>query len=121
MRNILISILLALATTLHAAEHNIPFTVAIVPSRSSEVTKKRNEGFTRNLTGTFLVPPGESQVYTVGLDTEWDNRPTFADSGDTSVTVKAIYEVTPTTESTKYGVWTGCIESSSCKFFLTHW
>ena len=57
----------------------------------------------------------------VRLDAEWDNRPTFAEAGDTPVTVKAIYEVVPTAASGKFKVWAGRIESANYKFTLRHW
>ena len=172
---LVIGAFLAAVTALHAAEQRMPFTLAIVPTRSRSdlrvistaekqpdlfyvvltnvsgqpqpawetwnswgfwtisfefvmpdgkhiaATKNRNTCFTKNYPATFLIPPGESQVYPIRLDAGWDNRPTFAEAGDTPVTVKAIYEVAPTAESTKYKVWTGRIESANFKLILNHW
>ena len=99
----------------------ISFEFIMPDGKHITVTKNRNEDFTKNGPGTFLIPPGESQVYPIRLDAEWDNRPTFADAGDTPVTIKAIYKVATTAESTKYKVWTGRIASANYKVILIHW
>ncbi len=48
----------------------IAFEFIMPDGKHISVTKNRNEGFTKNGPDTFLIPPGESQVYPVRLDTE---------------------------------------------------
>lgn len=99
----------------------ISFEFTMADGKHISVTKNRHEGFTKNFPATFFIPPGEVQVYPIQLDKEWDNRPTFFEAGGTPVAVQAIYQVAPTPESTKLGVWTGRIESAKYNFILNHW
>ena len=85
------------------------------------VVSKRQQGFTVNFPATFLIPPGEYQVYPIRLDKDWDTGSKLSKLAETTVTVKAIYEVSTTTESQQYKVWTGRVESGSYMFTLRHW
>lgn len=74
-----------------------------------------------NIPSTFLVPPGEHQVYAIRLDKWWEARPALSKRDETPIALKAIYEVKPTPEATQYKVWTGRIESRVYKLNLRQW
>lgn len=78
------------------------------------------EIFTRNFPSTFLIPPGEHQVYPIRLDKWWDGS-ALPKSTEIQVSLKAIYEVPNTPEATTYHVWTGRVESRNYEFTLSQW
>ena len=82
------------------------------------VVSRNQEGFTRNFPSTFLIGPGEHQVYAIRLDEWWETHPSLPKVAETSITLKATYEVSPTAEATQYNVWTGPLESRSYKLTL---
>jgi hypothetical protein len=82
------------------------------------VVSRRQEDFTRNFPSTFLISSGEHQVYPIRLDELWETHPTLPKIDEMSVTLKAIYEVSPTAETAQYHVWTGHLESRSYKLTL---
>jgi hypothetical protein len=84
------------------------------------VVSRQPETFTRNFPATFLIPPGEHQVYVIRLDKAWDTGSKFSRLIETTVMVKAIYEVPTTPEAARYKVWTGRVESGSYKFIVKH-
>ncbi len=84
------------------------------------VVSRRLQDFTKNFPSTFLIPPGEYQVYPIRLDKDWDTGPKLSKVAETAVTVKAIYEVSTTSESKRYKVWSGRVESRSYMFTLRH-
>jgi hypothetical protein len=88
---------------------------------SKIVVSKRQQAFTRNGPSTFLIQPGEHQVYAIRLDKEWGAHPMLSRADEMPITLKAVYEVSPTPEATQYSVWTGRIESGSYKFTLRQW
>jgi hypothetical protein len=100
----------------------VSFEVQTVDGHIVAITKKP-QGFTMNTPNTFIVPPGESMVYPIRLDNKWnaDPRLPIADATPIAVTVKAIYEVKPTPESTEQKVWTGQVESRTYRFNFRHW
>ncbi len=79
------------------------------------------EVFTVNFPSTFLVAPGEYQVYAIHLDKWWAARPAFPKADEMPITVRAIYEVLPSPESSQHKVWTGRVESHSYNFTLRQW
>jgi hypothetical protein len=85
------------------------------------VVSRRQEDFTKNAPSTFLVKPGEHQVYGIRLDEWWETHPTLPKSDEMPITLRAVYEVTPTPEATQYKVWTGRVESHSYNFWLRQW
>jgi hypothetical protein len=85
------------------------------------VVRRRQGNFTRNFPSTFLVQPGEHQVYAVKLDDRWETQGVLPKVDEMQITLKAIYEVTSTPESAQYKVWTGRIESHSYNFTLRQW
>ena len=91
------------------------------PDGKKVVVSKRPQDFTRNFPSTFLIPPGEHQVYAVRLDKWWETRPKLTADAETTITLKAIYQVSATPESTKHKVWTGRVESKAYSLTLRHW
>jgi hypothetical protein len=85
------------------------------------VLSKKQEEFTRNFPSTFVVAPGEYQVYPIKLDEWWETHPTLPKRDEMPITLKVVYEVTPTPEATQYKVWTGRVESHSYNFSLRQW
>ena len=85
------------------------------------VVRRRQGDFTKNAPSTFLVQPGEHQVYAIKLDQWWETHPVLPKVDEMPVTLKAIYEVGPTPEATQYKVWVGHIESHAYNFSLRQW
>jgi len=85
------------------------------------VISKGLEEFTVNGPTTFVVEPGEHQVYAIRLDKSWDVRPSLTKHDEMPITLKAVYEVFSTPESAQFRVWTGRIESHSYKLSLRQW
>jgi len=81
----------------------------------------RNQGFTVNFPGTFLIRPGEHQVFAIRLGTEWETHPSLAMKNEMPIKLKAVYEVHPTDESAQYKVWIGRIESRVYDLTLRQW
>jgi len=85
------------------------------------LVSRRQEGFTVNFPSTFLIEPGEHQVFAIRLDERWETHPSLTKTDETSITLKAIYEVAPTPEAAQYKVRTGRLESRSYSFKLRQW
>jgi hypothetical protein len=85
------------------------------------VVSRRQEAFTVNFPSTFLIEPGEHQVYAIRLDQRWETHPPLPKANETAITLKAIYEVPPTPEAAQYRVWTGRLESRSYNLKLSQW
>ena len=98
----------------------VSFEIVLPDGRNLSLAKKA-QTFTRNFPATFIIPAGEHQIYPIRLDTEWDHLPAFATPGDTAVTLKAVYGVAPTAESTAQSVWSGRVESAGYTLTLKHW
>ncbi len=92
-----------------------------MPDGKKLVVSKRPQDFTRNFPSTFLIPVGEHRVYAIRLDKQWETRPELAADAETQITLKAIYQVTATPESSEHKVWSGRIESKPYNFTLRHW
>ena len=84
------------------------------------LVSRRDEDFTKNYPSTFLIEPGEHQVYAIRFDERWDTQPSLPKTDEESITLKAIYEVPPTPEA-RYKVWTGRLESHSYRLKLRQW
>jgi hypothetical protein len=78
------------------------------------------EVFTKNNPQTFLIPPGEHKVYAIRLDQWWDTRG-IPKSTEASVRIKAIYEVSKTSEASTCNVWVGRVESPYYEMTLSQW
>ena len=100
----------------------VSFELRTDDERIVTITKKP-VGFTRNGSTTFVISPDAQMVYPNKLDKAWDAAsplPT-ADEQPVDVTVKAIYEIKRTRESTQQHVWTGRVESMVYHFMFRHW
>ena len=85
------------------------------------VVSRGPEDFSKNFPSTFLIQPGEHQVYAIRLDERWETHPSLPKTDELPVTMKAIYEVPPTPEAAEYKVWTGRLESHNYNFTLRQW
>ena len=86
-----------------------------MPDGKKIVVSRGTEVWTMNFPSTFLIPPGEHQVYAIRLDKRWDSRPKLTADAKSQIQIelKAIYQVHVTPESTEHKVWTGRVESRS--------
>ena len=75
------------------------------------VVSVRQQGFTRNWPTTVVIEPGEHQVFVAHFDEWWEIQPPISKMDEMPITLKAVYEVSPTPESAQYKVWTGRLES----------
>jgi hypothetical protein len=98
----------------------ISFEMTTTEGKKFVVSRRQGE-FTKNAPSTFRVKPGENQVFAIRLDEWWETHPTLPKSDEMPITLKAIYEVTPTPEAAEYKVWTGRLESHSYTFLLRQW
>jgi hypothetical protein len=78
----------------------------------------KDRGFDKNVPSTFIVAPSEHQVFSIRLDDSWQVQPALTVVDGMPVTLKAVYQVNPTRESTGQHVWTGRIESHSYSLSL---
>jgi hypothetical protein len=85
------------------------------------VLSKRQQAFTVNFPSTLVIEPGEHEVYVIHLDEWWETHTSLPKTAELPITLKAIYEVSPTPESGQYKVWTGRIESHLYNFTLRQW
>ena len=85
------------------------------------LVSRREEDFTMNFPSTFLIEPGEHQVYAIRFDKRWDTQPSLPKTDEESISLKAIYEVRPTPEAARYKVWTGRLESHTYRLELRQW
>jgi hypothetical protein len=79
------------------------------------------EGFTKNNPTTFEVQPGEHQVYAIHLDKGWVSEPACPKDDEMPITLKAVYQASPTREATEHKVWTGRVESHAYSLMLRQW
>jgi hypothetical protein len=85
------------------------------------VISVKQQDFLRNFPSTFVIKPGEHQVFPIRLDQRWAAMPTLRKVNEQPVKLKAIYEVLPTPEAAQEGVWIGRIESHEYKLTLRQW
>ncbi len=102
------------------AYKNISFEFTI-PGGRKVVVSEGPKDFTRNFPSTFVIEPGEHQVYAIRLDKWWQTHPSLPKADQIPISVRAIYEVHSTPEAAQYKVWTGRIESKSYSFTLRQW
>ena len=78
----------------------------------------KDHGFDKNSPDAYVVEPGEHQVFAIRLDDSWQVQPALTVSDGMPITLKAVYQVNPTRESTRKHVWTGRIESHAYSLSL---
>jgi hypothetical protein len=98
----------------------VSFELTTVDGKKFHVSRRPGI-FTVNFPSTFLIPPGEHQVYAIRLDQWWETQPSLPKTDEMAITLKAIYEVLPTPEAAQYKVWTGRLESGAYNFKLRQW
>lgn len=105
---------------------NVSFEIT-APNQKPLTVSMKPQIFTRNVPGTFLVPPGEQYVLPVTLNKQWEVTPAaqpFADgkrSWIEKVSIKARYQVKESKESKKRNVWAGQTESPALTVTINHW
>ena len=79
----------------------------------TSVIQKREVAFTRNIPAFWKLQPGEQLAMDIHLgdSRKWEQPSNGASRGCAPVTIRVVYEVTPTAESARYGVWTGRVAS----------
>lgn len=100
--------------------HTISFELATSEGRKY-VISKRPRDFDKNFPSTYLIKPGEAQVYPIQLDDTWETTPLLPMQKEMQITIKAIYEVSPsrlprTMVRESFKVWAGRVESHSYDF-----
>jgi hypothetical protein len=98
----------------------ISFEFATADGKKGRILK-RDAIFTVNFPSTFVVKPGEHQVFVIHLDKWWQANPALPKADVMPITLKAVYEVSPTPEASQYKVSTGRVESHSYNFKLRQW
>jgi hypothetical protein len=78
----------------------------------------KDRGFDKNFPSTFVVAPNEHQVFPIRLDESWQVQPALTVADGIPITLKAVYQVKRTRESTREHVWTGRVESHSYSLSL---
>jgi hypothetical protein len=91
------------------------------PSGKKVVVSARQQDFMRNFPSIFVIEPREHQVFAIRLDQWWETKPVLPKLHEMPITLKAIYEVWPSPEATREGVWTGRLESHEYKLMLQQW
>lgn len=95
----------------------------VTASGQRVVVSRKNQDFDKNFPSTFIVPPGENQVYSIRLNEEdWKVAPElrFANAEPLPVSLTAIYQLARTSEATRENVWVGRTESKSYHLQLDH-
>ena len=94
----------------------------LTTSRGKKVLlSRRQQDFTKNGASTFIVQPREHQVFAIRLGQWWETKPALRKVNDMPITLKVIYEVSPSPEAITLGVWTGRLESHQYKVILRQW
>jgi hypothetical protein len=65
------------------------------------VVSRAQEDFTKNAATTFLIAPGEHQVFAITFDKWWESHPSLPKADGLHVSLKAVYEVAFTPEATQ--------------------
>ena len=99
---------------------NVWFEFTLPDGVKGEIRRK-DQGFTRNGPSTFVVQPGEHQVYAIQFDERWVTHPAIRKADEMQIKLKAVFEAVPTAESNHFHVWTGRVESHSYDFLLRQW
>ena len=100
--------------------HAISFVITTADGKKFVVSRAQEE-FTKNAPTTFLVAPDEHQVFAIKLDKWWESHPSLPKADDLRISLKAVYEVTPTPEASQQKVWTGRLESRTYDLTLRQW
>jgi hypothetical protein len=78
----------------------------------------KNQDFDKNSSDTYSIEPGEQQVFAIRFDDLWQLKPALTVVDGMPITLRAVYQVKPTRESTREHVWTGRVDSHSYSLSL---
>lgn len=71
--------------------------------------------YTRNVPSSFMLPAGSRHEWTFDLDDGgWQASAPFDQLLAAKAELAALYEVPPTVEAARHGVWVGCLRSRHC-------
>jgi hypothetical protein len=96
---------------------SISFEVTL-PDGKSLLLSRREEIFTRNFPSSFLVAPGEAQVFPIELDSHWENQKALFGNCDKQVKLRATFHIEPSNDATTHQVWSGSAQSKLYDFRL---
>ncbi len=82
------------------------------------VLTTKDRTFDYNFPSTFIVDPGEHQVFPIRFDDSWAVEPVLPAKDETPITLKAVYSVAANPDSAKFHVWTGRVDSHAYNFTL---
>ena len=82
------------------------------------VLTTRDHNFDYNFPSTFIVDPGEHQVFPIRFDDSWAVEPALPVKDEMPITLKAVYSVGSNPDSAKFHVWTGRVDSHAYNFTL---
>jgi len=89
-------------------------TLSFVVSRDDDASTvtPAPQDYTRNVPSSFEVPAHGSHRFAFDLrDGSWEPEAVLAGLPDGDARLTAVFEITPTPESTEHGVWTGQVRS----------
>ena len=98
----------------------ISFELTTADGKKFVLTAKYRD-FDLNFPSTFVVDPGEHQVFPIRFDDSWAVEPALPLKDEMPIPLKAIYSVSANPDSAKFHVWTGRIDSHAYNFTLSQY
>lgn len=89
-----------------------------LPDGKALVLSRKDEIFTRNFPSSFLIAPGEAQVFPIELDSRWENQKVLLGVCEKQVKVRARFHIHPSNDATTHRVWSGSVHSKLYGFRL---
>jgi hypothetical protein len=90
----------------------ISFELSTADGKKFVLTTKDRD-FSYNFPSTFIVEPGEHQVFAIRFDDSWAVEPALPKVNEMPVALKAIYSVSANPDTARFHVWTGRVDSHS--------
>ena len=83
------------------------------------VISKRDRGWDRNFPCPTTVPPGGHVVRDVALEPSiWENSPLSGGSGQATVGLRAVFEISEDPKTREFNVWTGKVWSAEDQYSI---
>lgn len=98
--------------------HAVSFELSTADGKPFVLTVK-GDCCDKNTPDTDTIEPSEHQVFAIRFDESWRVQPALTVVDGMPITLKAVYQVNPTRESTQKHVWTGRVESRSYNLSLS--